>query len=98
MSRIKAPNTDHAYFRAAERCGWGKKKAKEMMKLAQRYGKCWQNLPPGPGRDWLQGKQEVNRRRIKYYNGYVFVFASTSTRCITVYPHDLEAESENEDE
>ena len=98
MSRTKTDNTDHSYLRAAQRCGWNKQRAKSMMKSAQRYGKVYTNLPPGPIRDYLEKKQEANYRRIKYYAGYVFVFASTSTRCITVYPLNLDGESEVKDE
>ena len=86
MSRVKTNNTDHAYFRAAERCGWGKKKAREMMKLASRYGTAPGNLSDGPIKDFLAARQDFTPRRVKLYQGYVFIFCSTSTRCITVYP------------
>ena len=87
MSRIKTNNTDHAYFRAAERCGWGKKKAREMMKLASRYGTAVGNMEAGPIRNYLAQKQWGNpHKRIKLYQDFIFVFCSTSTRCITVYP------------
>ena len=87
MSRVKTQNTDHSYLRAAERCGWGKKKAREMMKQASRYGISVGNLEPGPLRNYLAQKQYGNpHKRIKFYQGYIFIFASTSTRCITVYP------------
>ena len=87
MSRVKTQNTDHSYLRAAERCGWGKKKARDIMKLAQRYGKCVGNLDPGPIKNYLAKKQWGNpHKRIKLYENHIFVFASTSTKCITVYP------------
>jgi hypothetical protein len=86
MSRLKARNTNHAYFRAAERCGWDKKKAEQMMRYASKNGKAPYSLPPGPERDYLIRKQQCTHRRIKLYLGYVFVFASTSTKCFTVYP------------
>ena len=92
MSRVKATNTDHSYYRAAERCGWGKKKARDMMKAAQRYGKMYGNLPEGELRNFLKSRQVGQYRRIKYYAGYIFVFASTSTCCITVYPYPKEQE------
>ena len=92
MSRVKVTNTDHSYYRAAERCGWGKKKARDMMKAAQRYGKMYGNLPDGELRNFLRSRQVGQYRRIKYYAGYIFVFASTSTRCITVYPYPKEPE------
>ena len=88
MSRVKAPNTDHSYYRAAERCGWSKRKAREMMKEAQRHGKTYGNLPDGELRNFLEARQIGQHRRIKFYAGYIFVFASTSTRCITVYPYE----------
>ena len=91
MSRVRTQNTDHSYLRAAERCGWGKRKAREMMKLAQRYGKTYANLSNGELRHFLEVRQVGQHRRIKYYNGYIFVFCSTSTRCITVYPYEEKA-------
>ena len=97
MSRVKTTNTDHSYLRAAERCGWGKKKAREMMKQASRFGISAGNLPPGPEKNFLAKKQYGSpSKRIKLYQGYVFVFCSTSTRCITVYPLPDLAESEIE--
>lgn len=92
MSRIRTQNTDHSYYRAAERCGWGKRKARDMMKAAQRYGKMCGNLPDGELKHFLEIRQVGQHRRIKYYAGYIFVFASTSTRCITVYPYPNEPE------
>ena len=41
---------------------------------------------------FLKARQVGQSRRIKYYAGYIFVFASTSTRCITVYPYPKESE------
>lgn len=92
MSRVKATNTDHSYYMAAERCGRGKKKARDMMKEAQRHGKMYGNLPDGELRSFLESRQVGQSRRIKYYAGYIFVFASTSTCCITVYPYPKEQE------
>ena len=87
MSRVKTQNTDHSYLRAAERCGWGKKKAREMMKMASRYGKSYGHFADGPVKEFLEKKQFGNpSKRIKLYQNYVFVFCSTSTKCITVYP------------
>ena len=87
MSRIRTTNTDHSYIRAAERCGWGKKKAREMMKLASRYGTAVGNMENGSIRNYLAQKQWGNpHKRIKLYMNYIFVFCSTSTRYITVYP------------
>lgn len=92
VSRVKATNTGHSYYRAAERCDWGKKKARDMLKAAQRYGKMHGNLPDGELWRFLKSRQVGQHRRIKYYAGYIFVFASTSTRCITVYPYPKEQE------
>ena len=87
MSRVRTTNTDHSYIRAAERCGWGKKKAREMMKLASRFGVSAGNLTPSPLQEYVAKKQYGNPyKRIKLYQGYIFVFCSTSTKCITVYP------------
>ena len=90
MSRIKTLNCDHAYFRAAERCGWNEGKARKMMKLAQRYGKLYtdKSLEDKDLIKFLKNRQINTYRRIKYYDGYIFVFASTSTRCYTVYPYE----------
>ena len=53
-------------------------------------------MEPGPEKDFVSKKQQGNpHKRIKLYQGYVFVFCSTSTKCITVYPlPDLAGESE----
>jgi len=97
MSRVKTQNTDHSYLRAAERCGWGKKKAREMMKMASRYGKSYGHFTEGPIRAFLERKQFGNpSKRIKLYQNYVFVFCSTSTRCITVYSLPDELFQKNE--
>lgn len=96
MSRVKTQNTDHSYYRAAERCGWGKKKARDIMKRASRYGKAPGNLTPGPVKDYLVRKQVCTNKRIKLFENHVFVFCSTSTRCITVYPLPDELLQKNE--
>ena len=85
MSRTKADNTAHSYMRAATRFGWSKKKAKAMMAEASRHGVSVGNMAAGEMRDWFEARQLCTNRRIKLYDGYVFVFASTSTKCITVY-------------
>lgn len=94
MSRKRQPNTDHAYFRAAERCGWTKSKAKQMMKDASRYGKSCDILEPGHLQDFIKVRQIGTNRRIKYFQGYIFVFASTSTRCYTVYKYEGECDGQ----
>jgi protein tyrosine phosphatase (PTP) superfamily phosphohydrolase (DUF442 family) len=97
MSRVKTQNTDHSYIRAAERCGWGKKKAREMMKQASRFGIAAGNISPSPLQEYVAKKQYGNPyKRIKLYQGYIFVFCSTSTRCITVYPVPKELLEESE--
>ena len=88
MSRTKVQNTDHAYMRAAERCGWSKRKAKDMMKAAQRFGKVYTDFPEGELHDFLKARHKSQHRRIKYYEGYIFIFASTSTKCITVFHYE----------
>lgn len=89
MARSKVKNTNHAYYRAAERCGWNRKKAREMMTKAQRFGLAFNNMKDGPEKEFVKSRQLQTNRRIKYYNGYLFVFCSTSTRCLTVYPVEL---------
>ena len=97
MARIKTQNTDHSYLRAAERCGWSKRKAREMMKAASRYGMAVGNMQPSLLRNYLAQKQWGNpHKRIKLYQNYIFVFCSTSTRCITVYPVPAEFLEESE--
>ena len=89
MSRTRVPNTDHSYFRAAERCGWTRYVAKKMIKDAQRYGKTYDHIKDNKElADFMKARQVSTRRRIKYYLGYIFVFASTSTRCYTVYKYE----------
>lgn len=89
MARNKTKNCNHAYYRASERCGWDRKTADLMMKLASKKGLSPENLGEGEQADLLRFRQLKTCRRIKYYKGYVFIFASTSTRCYTVYPFDL---------
>ena len=87
MSKIKSKNSSHSYLRAIQRCEWDKFTAKRMMKNASRYGKSYQNLEDGELKDFLKRKQDKTNRRVKYYSGYIFVFARNSTKCITVYPY-----------
>lgn len=90
MSRNKTVNTLHSYLRASERCGWGKRQARDMMKKASRYGVAAGSMKEGPIKDYIAKKQYGNPyKRIKLYQGYVFVFCKNSTRCITVYPLEL---------
>ena len=90
MGRTKTRNCLHAYFRASERCGWSVEKAKEMMRLASRKGLSPYQLENGELKDLLIYRQLKTNRRIKFYQGYIFIFASTSTRCYTVYKNPLE--------
>ena len=87
MSRVRTQNTNHSYMRAAERCGWCRREAREITKKASRYGISWGTMKPSPLRDYIADKQLGSpHKRIKFYNNYIFVFASTSDKCITVYP------------
>ena len=44
-------------------------------------------MAPSPLQEYVAKKQYGNPyKRIKLYQGYIFVFCSTSTKCITVYP------------
>ncbi len=94
MSRKRQPNTDHAYFRAAERCGWTKYMAKRMMKDAQRYGKTYGQISDEKLANFMKARQVGTNRRIKYFQGYIFVFANTSTRCYTVYKYEGECDGQ----
>lgn len=98
MSRKRVPNTNHAYFRAAERCGWTKPFAKQMMMNANRKGVTYSKMDNPEIAEFMRARQVSTRRRIKYYLGYIFVFASTSTRCYTVYKYEGDKTDEsNED-
>lgn len=97
MSRIKALNCSHAYLRAAERCGWRGKQATYIMKSAQKHGLNYEQIKDNERlRKFLKNRQKHTFRRIKYYKGYIFVFASTSTKCYTVYPYPYENEVNKE--
>lgn len=58
------------------------------MKEASRYGISAGNIPDGPLRRYIASKGDA--KRVKYFKGYVFIFAKTSTSCITMYPVDEE--------
>ena len=72
MSRNKVKNCNHAYYRASERCGWDRKTAYKMMKLASKNGLSPDNLGKGEKADLLRFRQLKTDRRIKYYQGYVY--------------------------
>ena len=87
MSRKKTKNCNHAYYRAFERCGWDTAKTNEMIKKALKYGVSPYNYRGDDEiRELFIYRQLKTRRRIKIFAGYVFVFASTSTRCYIIYP------------
>lgn len=95
MGKTKTNNTNHSYYRAAERLGLNKEKARKMMREASRYGINGLGYTDDSDKfinnkrlmRYLQKKQYFNpHKRIKFYQGYVFVFCRTSTRCLTVYP------------
>ena len=68
------------------------------MKSAQKHGLTYENVVDNERlRTFLKNRQKHTFRRIKYYKGYIFVFASTSTKCYTVYPYPYENESKKED-
>lgn len=95
MSRVKSLNLPHAYLRAAERCGWKPKQAEYIMKSAQKHGLTSNDpIEDEKLKKFLTNRQKHTFRRIKYYKGYIFVFASTSTKCYTVYPYPYEKEKE----
>lgn len=98
MSRIKVLNCPHAYLRAAERCGWKPKEAEYIMKSAQKHGLIYTNVVGDEKlKKFLENRQKHTSRRIKYYKGYIFIFASTSTKCYTVYPYPYENERKKEE-
>lgn len=97
MSRVKELNCSHAYFRAAERCGWrGKQDIHN--EICTKTGLTYENDVDNERlRTFLKNRQKHTFRRIKYYKGYIFVFASASTKCYTVYPYPYENEPKKED-
>jgi len=84
MGKARVANTFHGNDRAVERTGLYKCQREKLIKDASRYGKKWQNLEPGPLQTYLRYKGE--RKRVKYFCGYVFVFQKNSTSLITMYP------------
>ena len=95
MSRTKVKNSNHSYERVKERTNLSKRETKQLMKEASRYGLSAGNIPEGPLRTYVASKGD--NKRVKYYKGYIFIFAKTSTSCITMYPVDedvLKAEEE----
>lgn len=88
MSRIKAKDSVHVFERVAERTTLSKRDAKRLIKEAQTAGKAYSNIPPGPLADYIKSKGTT--KRVKVYQGYVFIFARTTTACITMYPIDEE--------
>ena len=97
MSRTKVKNSNHSYERVKERTNLSKRETKQLMKEASRYGLSAGNIPEGPLRTYVASKGD--NKRVKYYKGYIFIFAKTSTSCITMYPVDedvLKAETNKE--
>lgn len=85
MTMRKVKNTHHAYIRAKERIGITKKEAERLIKEAYFSGVSVNALNDCPIKRFLARKAHYRRKRIKIYKGYVFVFCSTSTKCITMY-------------
>ena len=88
MSRTKVKNSNHSYARVRERTSLSKRETVKLMKEASRYGLSAGNIPDGPLRKYVASKGDA--KRVKYYKGYIFIFAKTSTSCITMYPADEE--------
>lgn len=74
MSRIKRKNPIHVFKRAAERTDFSKREAQRLIKEAQTAGKAYGNIPPGPLADYIKSKG--NTKRVKIYQGYVFIFCA----------------------
>lgn len=86
MGLSKVANTKHSKVRALERTNLDHKGRTKLIKNACRHGKTWEMLKQGSLRNYVFDKQSRSRKKIKYYNGYLFVFQKTSTACITLYP------------
>ena len=95
MSRTRVNNSRHSYDRARDRTNLSKRAVEKLIKEASSYGVSAGSMPNGPLRRYIASKGD--KKRVKYFKGYVFVFAKTSTSCITMYPADeevIEAEKE----
>lgn len=84
MGLNKVDNTYHGSIRTEERTELFKRQREKLIKDACRYGKVWQNMVPGPLRDFIQKKSV--KKKAKYFCKYVFIFQRTSTSLITMYP------------
>lgn len=84
MSRIKGKRpTFHAIMRSKERTKY-KDKAQftKQAKLASKNGKCPLDFE-GEFRNYLLRRSR--KKRVKVYDGYVWIFNKNSDRAITVY-------------
>lgn len=84
MGLNRVENTFHGKSRASERTSLSKKEREKLIKDASRYGKCYQNLQPGPLQTYVFFKSK--NKKTKYFKNYIFVFQKTSTSLITMYP------------
>lgn len=85
MSRKKLPPTKHFFVRAKQRLGWEPEYAAEQARLASRKGLSWGQVDDLDVSYFLSRKESSKDKRAKLYNGAVFVFSKTSSRCYTVY-------------
>lgn len=92
MSMNKKRNTKHSYDRSKERFGLSKSTTKLMIKNAYLFGASPNDLKDENLKAKLLHKEKSNHKRIKVYKNKIFVFCSTSTKCITIYPVDSESE------
>ena len=88
MSRARVKNSAHSYDRVKERTNLSRRETIKLMKEASRYGVSAGCMKPGPLKEYLASKGDA--KRVKYYKGYIFIFAKNSTSCITMYPVDEE--------
>lgn len=88
-------NSSHSINRARERSNLSKRKTNSLMKEASKYGLSYDHLPEGPLREYIRKRSYF--KRVKLYKGHVFVFAKTSTACITMYPVDPQVLMEQEE-
>ena len=85
MSKKKLPPTSHFLIRAKQRLGWEPEYAAEQARLASRKGLSWSQVDDLDIAYFLAKKESGKGKRAKLYNGAVFVFSKTSSRCYTVY-------------
>lgn len=82
MSRRKANSTKHSKERFIERTRYSEHNFQEYVTYASQYGKCPNDFDGDFG-DYLKVKGKY--KRLKVFDGYIWIFNKTSNRLITIY-------------